>query len=544
MRLRRRMQLLFVPLLVLLAANLGLDGYFVHQRDRVLEVVDGRLTPSRLALANLLVALVDQETGERGYIITGQEAFLDPYRDGQARVDARLDELDRLLAPDHDLVAGVGRVRSRITAWRQLGAEFELDTKRAGRDAEAAALVATGTGMVLFDRARVEVADLQDAVRAELERREERLEDFRRRLSQVRLATVAIGLGIVVVCGWLLSRWITRPVEALGRAIRVVAGGELDHVIPAPGPPDVADLGRDVEAMRLRLLAEVDTARAAQAALAQRGMVVLGMRDELAPGPLDLHHELSIAARFRPAEGVVAGDWYDMVALGPDRFAIALVDVSGHGASAGVFALKTKYLALAALRDGRGPAESLQWVAGQLGDTGDVFLTGVILEIDLSARSLRYASAGHPPVLLAHGRTITELGPTGPLLGPLDAAWTDARMALPTGATLAIYSDGLIEAHGADEAEFGVDRLRAAVAARSRPCDSESLAGACLEELDRLGLGHDHDDITLIVVTDCSGAQDGVGGPDDLRRNGNAELSGDPGVHRQAEAARVLDRDL
>jgi CHASE3 domain sensor protein len=177
--LRRRIQLLLVPFVLLLFANLAIDQYFVQQRNEVRRVVDGRLNPSRLALASLLTALVDQETAERGYIITGQESFLAPYVDGGLRVDARLDELDRLLGHDADLLAGVQRARSRVTAWRQLGAEFELSTKQAGRDAEAAALVATRTGTALFDQARAEIADLQAKVREELAVRERRLEDVR-----------------------------------------------------------------------------------------------------------------------------------------------------------------------------------------------------------------------------------------------------------------------------------------------------------------------------------------------------------------------------
>lgn len=544
MRLRRRMQLLLLPFIVLLAANLGLDRYFVHQRDQVLAVVDGRLKPSRLALADLLAALVDQETGERGYIITGQEAFLEPYNAGEVQADARLAELERLLDFDPNLSAGVQRLRSRMAAWRQLGAGFELDAKRQGRDAEAAALVATRTGMALFDGARAELTALQSSVRAELERRDARLEDLRRRLSEVRLASFAIGLAIVVACRWLLTRWITRPVEALGRAVRLVAGGALDRQIRVSGPPDVAELSRDVEAMRERLLVEVDRASTAQSALAQRGMVVLGMRDELAPGPLEVHDGLHVAARFRPAEGVVAGDWFDVVPLSGDRVAIALIDVSGHGAGAGVFALKTKYLTLAALHDGLGPAASLQWVAAKLGDTGENFLTGVVLEIDLASRSIRYANAGHPPVLVAGGKELAELGPTGPLLGPLPATWAEGSCALEAGATLVLYSDGLIEARGVDGQEFGADRLRAMVDSHRRRCDPDALAATCLHELDRFAAGTKHDDITLVVAGPCSGPQDSVGGSDDLARNGDAQPFGNGQVHGQAKAAGVLHRDL
>lgn len=543
MRLRRRMQLLFVPFVALLAANLGLDRYFAHQRDQALAVVDNRLNPARLALADLLAALVDQETGERGYIITGQEAFLEPYRSGEITADARLDQLGQLLAPDPVLLAGVQRLRGRITAWRQLGAAFELDAKRAGRDAEAAALVATRTGMELFDAARAELADLQFAVRSRLERRNARLEEVRRRLSDLRLGTVGVGMAIVLVSGRLVIRWITEPVEELGRAVRLVSGGELGHAIPAPGPPDLAELGRDVEAMRERLLVEVEAARAAQTALAQRGMVILGLRDALAPGSLDAHDRLRVAARFRPAGGVVAGDWFDVVALGPDRVAITLVDVSGHGGGAGLFALKTKHLAMAALRDGLGPAATLGWVAAQLGDTGDEFLTGVVLELDMKAGRLRYANAGHPPALLRSGAALDELGPTGPLLGPLPARWTEESVPLEPGATLAVYSDGLIEARDTEGIEFGLDRLRSLLVSHDRSCHPEALAAACLQALDRYASGSDHDDVTLVVAT-RSGADHAVGAAEHLGRQVPAQAAGGDEAHGQAEATGILDRDL
>ena len=542
MRLRRRMQLLLVPFFVLLAANLALDRYFTHQRDQALAVVDGRLNPARLALSDLLAALIDQETGERGYIITGQEAFLEPYRAGEAAADAHLDELGRLLAHDPDLVARVQRLRSRVTAWRQLGAAFEIDAKRAGRDDDAVALVATRTGMALFDAARAELADAQQAVRIELERYDASLERVRRQLSGVRLGTVAAGLVIILVSRRLLARWITEPVEALGSAARVVAGGELGRPIPATGPPDVAELGRDVEAMRERLLAEVERARAAQTALAQRGMVVLGLRDELAPGRLDLHAGMHIAARFRPAEGVVAGDWYDIVHLGPDRLGIALVDVSGHGAGAGVFALKTKHLTLAALRNGLGPAEALRWLADQLGDTGDQFLTGVVLELDLAAGRVRYANAGHPPVLMQAGTVLSELGPTGPLLGPLAGSWAEASVPLDPGATLAVYSDGLLEARDDRGEEFGAERLRSLLASPSGTGDPEAVVAAFMRALERHGAGRDHDDMTLVVAR-RSGSHDDVGAAHHV----GGRLEPQPGrsdeVDGQAEAARVLDGD-
>ena len=541
MRLRRRLQLLLLPFVFLLMAQLALDSYLLGQRDDVRTLLDGRLNPARVALSDLLASLVDQETGERGFLITGQDVFLEPYRTGQVEVEGTLEELEQLLDHDPDLIAGLERVRSRITAWHQLGAEYELAAKRAGRDAEADDLVATGTGMRLFDGARGEIKVLQSEVETQLAKRQNRLERIRNRTTAVRAAAAALGLAVVLLSRILLERWITKPLDELTDAVRSVATGQLRHPIPATGPPDLKELGLDVEAMRERLLDEIDESATARAALAQRGMVVLALRDELAPEPTDLPDGLEIAARFQPAEGVVAGDWFDTLHLGGTRFAIALFDVSGHGAEAGVFALKTKYLVLGALRNGLSAAAALRWLATQLGDTGDHFLTGVIVEIDAATGHLRYANAGHPPALVAGAGAVMTLMPTGPLLGPLAADWADAEAELPAGATLTIYSDGLIEARSTDGDELGVERLTAIVGAESIQADPEALADACFAPLDPLLNDAQRDDITLVVVGRPSVGQHSVSGADDVGRQLDAEVGRDAGVHDDPKPGGVLD---
>jgi sigma-B regulation protein RsbU (phosphoserine phosphatase) len=500
MRLRRRIQLLFVPFVVLLGADLALDRHFVSERDASLAVVEERLNPARVALTDLLQALVDQETGERGFIITGQEQFLTPYREGQARADARLDELESLFPEDSALRAAAERVRSRVRAWRQLGAEYEIEAKRAGRDQEAIALVSTGTGMRLFDAARSEIVELQARLRAELAQEEARLDVLRSRLSRLRLGSVVLALGFLAATGWFLVRWITRPLRRLEGAVQAVAAGDLEQAIPAPGPPDLAELGRQVEAMRRRILAEVDEANRARDALATRAMIVLTVRDELAPGSPELPPGIVVASRYVPVEGVVAGDWFDVVRVGPDRVAFALVDVSGHGAEAAVFALKTKHLTLAALRSGYSPAETLSWLSGQLDDTGERFLTAVIVDVDAAAGAVRYASAGHPHLVMGDGRELALLGPTGPLLGPLPGEWSDGLAWLAPGGFLAAYSDGVIEIVGGDGAELGVDRLLDRL--RSVPAgDAEGLADVCTPDPATLPSVRPHDDLTVLIVS-------------------------------------------
>jgi sigma-B regulation protein RsbU (phosphoserine phosphatase) len=250
--------------------------------------------------------------------------------------------------------------------------------------------------------------------------------------------------------------------------------------------------------MRRRILQEVEEAERAREALADRGMVVLTLREELAAAPPVLPPGVTIAGRFAPAQGIVAGDWFDVLRLDADRVAVALVDVSGHGAGVGAFALRTKALTLAAIQS-HDPGDAFGWVADRLGDTGEQFLTGIILVLDAASGTVRYASAGHPPLLLAGLTGIIELGPTGPLLGPINGRWATEEIDLARGGALVAYSDGLIEARNDDGVPFGVAGL-VDVVERTQLGGPDAVADACLDAVQRHQVTRE-DDLTLLVVS-------------------------------------------
>ena len=358
-------------------------------------------------------------------------------------------------------------------------------------------LVATGTARRLFDAVRDEIADtatrLDDVVMAE-RHRVGRLDSL---LVAVDLATLLLAVLLVALAGSLARRWITKPLDELSTSVQRVAAGSLRSSVVVEGPPDFADLAADVDAMRRRILAEVEEADRAREALAERGMVVLTLRDELAAGHVPLPPGVAVAGRFAPAQGVVAGDWFDVVRLPDDRVAVALVDVSGHGAGVGAFALKTKALTLAALQSHE-PGDVFRWLFERLGDTGEQFLTGVIAVLDPQTGAVQYASAGHPPLFLGGLTGVVELGPTGPLLGPIDATWETREVALDRGGALVAYSDGLIEARDERGDPFGV-RALGAIVERTQLHGADAVADACMDAV------HEHqasreDDLTLVVV--------------------------------------------
>jgi sigma-B regulation protein RsbU (phosphoserine phosphatase) len=250
-----------------------------------------------------------------------------------------------------------------------------------------------------------------------------------------------------------------------------VADGDLQTAVPSTGPPEVAELGESVERMRARLVRSLAESRRAVEALTQQGPAVIALRDALAP-TVSTAAGLAVEGRLDPAEGVLAGDWFDVIDLSGGQVGVVLGDVAGHGPGPGVFALRLKHLISAALATGMGPGAALEWVVGQLGETGEMFATALVLVIDPSTGHIAYANAGHPEAvvvpaeLLFAGSAALEatrtLPPTGPILNTLVAepgGWTTRSASLASGEVLLAYTDGLVEARGTDGHELGLGGL-------------------------------------------------------------------------------------
>lgn len=160
----------------------------------------------------------------------------------------------------------------------------------------------------------------------------------------------------LLVLGWIfLERWVLAPLDEMRTELRLVASGTIHQVIEVANPPEISSAAADAELMRINLVSQIDAARAAWQGLEQDAPLVLSMRNALSPTLLDsLSAGLDIFGQTMPASGAIAGDWWDVIRT-PQGFAIAIVDVTGHGAEAGVVGLQIKAIMTAALSAGFTP---------------------------------------------------------------------------------------------------------------------------------------------------------------------------------------------
>jgi signal transduction histidine kinase len=248
------------------AALLGLaiGGAVVAANNRAnLDELVTTINPSRTAAERLLSALVDQETGVRGYALTGNRADLQPYGEGLAREVDLLAELHRVLPDEPGLRERLITVEREAERWRAEVAVPIISTV-ATQGPLAARQLATDAARQRFSQVRLAVADLQDELRALRDSIAERARRTGDRLVLLLIGAAVVvlfaGVGLTVV----LQRMVARPVTELAGEVRKVAGGEYDRDITTGGPPELARLAADVDAMRRKIasdLAEVREAR-------------------------------------------------------------------------------------------------------------------------------------------------------------------------------------------------------------------------------------------------------------------------------------------
>ncbi|MEV4947292.1 SpoIIE family protein phosphatase [Streptomyces sp. NPDC053755] len=204
-----------------------------------------------------------------------------------------------------------------------------------------------------------------------------------------------------------------------------------------------------------------------------------GLQQALLPTTLPHIPDLAVAARYLPAaHGMdVGGDFYDLIRLGDTDVAAVIGDVQGHNISAA--ALMGQVRTAVHATAGATPGEVLARTNRVLLDLEtDLFVSCLYIHIDLAARRLHLASAGHPPPLLRSpapmARTrVLEVEP-GPLLGiglGVDNAYPVTSAPLPAGSLLALYTDGLVENPGVDITESIADLARHLTGSGDRPLD-------------------------------------------------------------------------
>jgi GAF domain-containing protein len=307
------------------------------------------------------------------------------------------------------------------------------------------------------------------------------------------------GAKIVVGC----TSFLTMPLIARGAVVGCAVFGRT-AASPAFNPGDVAlaDVLASHAAVGIDNARLYDRERRAALAL-QRGLL---------PGQPDIPAGIAVAHSYLPVgDHVVGGDWHDIVPLPDGRAALIVGDAMGHGPEAAAVMVQLRTAAHTLAELGLPPGQVLRKLdamaagmdtAGMDAGTAAPFATCVYAVIDPSGGASGIVQAGHlPPVLvLPDGETEVLDLPPGLPLGLGTGSFEATQFSLTPGATLALYTDGLVESRSRP-IDDGLAALRGALSSALTGPGS-TLDDAC-RTVTQLLCEHGEDDITLMLARTC-----------------------------------------
>ncbi len=156
--------------LMLMAIPLGLLGFFFLMQNQFRDISELRQlvdesVETRAQLTELMVEHLNMETGQRGYVLTGRQEFLDPYLDGKGQIGRTLEKLAK--RDEERLAPGVARLRE-LSRQKLIFADATIRQAQVGNSAAAREMIAEGRGKRLMDAMRDEVEQLDEIERAHL----------------------------------------------------------------------------------------------------------------------------------------------------------------------------------------------------------------------------------------------------------------------------------------------------------------------------------------------------------------------------------------
>ncbi len=212
--------------------------------------------------------------------------------------------------------------------------------------------------------------------------------------------------------------------------------------------------------------------------------------------PTPLIPGFAFETAWHPA-GAVAGDWFDFIDLGDERYGIALADVSGKGLPAALLMSATRALLRSIARLHASPGATLEQLNRTLLEDfpSGKFVTMVYGVLDAKARQVTFASAGHPRPLLVNGHCAFLDVDTGLPLGLARSTYPEQTVDLKPGMQVLLYTDGITEAMNATEEEYGPARLV------QHFHDPEACVNGLIEEVQAFGAGSKYtDDATAVLI--------------------------------------------
>ena len=316
---------------------------------------------------------------------------------------------------------------------------------------------------------------------------------------------------VALLMGLALARSITGSVHELFVGTERVRQGDFSHRIAVLAKDQLGELADSFNSMTSHLsslLAEMAEKKRLEEELRIARRIQMSLLPQNPPVEFP---GVSLTAVCQPAREV-GGDYYDFLPLQGNRLGLLIADVAGKGTSAALYMAELKGLMLSLTLVHRSPRDLLvsanRIISAHLDSRSFITMTYAVLDLD--ARTMTWARAGHTPLIhLPHrgDRVAHILVPDGMVLGlridngeRFEAALEEVTIPLTGGDLFMFFTDGLSEQMNHAEDLFGEPRLGTIIEQHGAlPCDE--LRERILREVHAFADGApQHDDMTFILL--------------------------------------------
>jgi methyl-accepting chemotaxis protein len=291
LKIGRKLMLSFAVLVLLSAVVSGViysQVAFVQKSigwtTHTYEVLDG--------IDNMVAAMVNQETGLRGYLVSGDTGFLDPYKNGKAQFEKAFADVGQLTADNAAQQGRLAEIAKLAHTWQNEIAEKEIALMGAsGSQEQARTLEASGAGKASMDGLRAKAAEMAKVERDLLAARSADQDEAIDTTFFATITGAVASIVISIVVAFLLTRGIARPTAQMTAAMNTLAQGNTSVEVPARGRKD--EVGAMAEAVQFfkdnmietaRLRTEQEEAKARSEAERRQAMLDLADRFESSVG--------------------------------------------------------------------------------------------------------------------------------------------------------------------------------------------------------------------------------------------------------------------
>ncbi|MGV9413132.1 sensor histidine kinase [Nocardia sp. NPDC003693] len=287
--------LVLLAMVLVVGTGAALSAVATSHTARVSDRLNKQIQPAVTEAYRLQGALVNQQTGVRGYILGADPTFLEPFTLGTQEQTRATERLRNLLRDKPDLLADLDAVERSATTWRRDYAEPRVAAVTPGTP-RPVNIAIINQGQAAFDKLRADFATQNTHLAATAQADRAELLHKRGQRDAALAGMLVAFLITAVMLTILVRRLVVRPLTALEKASRRVADGDFGHRISVQGPAEVSNVAGAVESMRERIVTELESARVKELVLAGQAADLDAQAAELRRSNVELEQFAYVAS--------------------------------------------------------------------------------------------------------------------------------------------------------------------------------------------------------------------------------------------------------